>query len=124
MTKSSFENLTVWQDSISLTNEIYMITRKFPKVETYGIISQLRRASVSVSTNITEGCGRKSLKEFIHFLYISKGSLYEVYTLLLISRNQSFIEIETFNSLVSIINTLIKQLTSLINTLNTKKDLH
>lgn len=80
-----YENLDVWQKSIKLTKLIYIITDLFPKSEIYGLVSQVRRAIVSVSLNIAEGSMRGSKKEFIQFLRIAIGSLVEVRTCVLIA---------------------------------------
>ena len=71
------KDLDVWNKSIDLVEDIYKLTKEFPKEELYGLTNQLRRASVSISSNIAEGAARNSNKEFIQFLYIAKGSLSE-----------------------------------------------
>jgi four helix bundle protein len=81
----SFRDLTVWQRSIDLTECIYLLTASFPPQEIYGLTSQLRRAAVSVASNIAEGAGRGSKKEFRQFLWIARGSNYEVQTQLVIA---------------------------------------
>ena len=73
-----FEELKVWKDSVSFASEIYAITKKFPKDEQYGIISQLNRSAVSISLNIAEGIGRHSDVELKRFIHIAIGSLNEV----------------------------------------------
>ena len=78
------QKLEVWQESIKLVRLIYEITKLFPAEEKYGITSQIRRASVSIACNIAEGAARKSDKEYLRFAYISRGSLSEVETLLII----------------------------------------
>lgn len=83
---NSFKELIVWQRGIELTEEIYKLTDKFPKHETYGLASQMRRAAVSIPSNIAEGQQRKNLKEFLQFLRISFGSAAELETQLIISR--------------------------------------
>ena len=80
------KDLKVWEKSIDLAEEIYKITKNFPKEELYGITSQIRRAAVSISANIAEGAARNSNKEFIQFLYIALGSLSELETELIISK--------------------------------------
>ena len=75
----SFENLDVWKVSKQLVIQIYQLIEKFPKVEKYALCDQLRRACVSVPSNIAEGSGRVSIKEKIHFISIAYGSLMEVY---------------------------------------------
>jgi four helix bundle protein len=82
----AFQDLTVWQRAVELTVCIYGLTRTFPKDELYGLTSQLRRASVSVASNIAEGRGRVTEGEFRQFLSIAQGSIYEVQTQLLVAR--------------------------------------
>ncbi|MDR1963928.1 MAG: four helix bundle protein [Planctomycetaceae bacterium] len=113
----SYRDLIVWQKSIELTGKIYSCTRKFPKDEMYGIISQMRRAAVSIASNIAEGQGRNSTGEFRQFLGTSKGSLYELETQLIVSQNVGYLSKEELNDLLSIcaeigrlINGLIKSL--------------
>src|SRR5450759_2378684 len=84
------KDLEVWKESMLLAKEAYLLTKSFPKEELYGITSQIRRASVSVPSNIAEGAARSSDKEFIQFLYISLGSLSELETQLLLSRDLEF----------------------------------
>ncbi len=81
----SHQDLTVYQKSLDLVEQIYKLTQTFPSEEKFGITSQIRRAAVSVPTNIAEGAARKGGKEFSRFLYISLGSLAEIETLLTIS---------------------------------------
>jgi len=91
----SFRDLIVWQRSIQMCVVIYRFTRIFPADEMYGLRSQLRRASVSVASNIAEGYGRKSRGEYLQFLGMSRGSNYEVQTQLVIARELEFgLEIE------------------------------
>lgn len=80
------KELDVWKESIELTKKIYNITKNFPKEELYGLTNQIRRASVSIPSNIAEGSTRNSDKEFIQFLYVSLGSLAELETQLIISK--------------------------------------
>jgi len=80
-----FHKLTVWQRAIDLTVCIYVLIQKFPKEETYGLVSQLRRASLSVASNIAEGRGRLNPGEFRQFLGVALGSTFEVQTQLLVA---------------------------------------
>ena len=80
-------DLDVWKKSVSLVTSIYEITKSFPKEEIYGLTNQIRRAAVSVPSNIAEGSARQGNKEFIQFLYIALGSLTELETQLIIARN-------------------------------------
>jgi four helix bundle protein len=85
------KKLDVWKESVSLSIEIYRLTERFPKSEIYGLISQMRRAAVSVPSNIAEGAARKTPKEFIANLYISGGSLSELDTLLEIATQLEYL---------------------------------
>lgn len=85
-----FHDLLVWQRSIELSVAVYELTKLFPKEEIYGITSQLRRASVSVASNIAEGRGRLNGREFRQFLGLAQGSNYEVQTQLVIARHMKF----------------------------------
>jgi four helix bundle protein len=87
-----FEKLSVWQKAIQFADHIYTISKKFPADERYGLTSQLRRAAVSISSNIAEGSGRSSDKEFAHFIQIAYGSLMEVVSQLQICLRQSLVE--------------------------------
>jgi four helix bundle protein len=72
------KDLDVWKESMRLAKDVYALTTKFPKEEMYGLTSQIRRSAVSIPSNIAEGAGRNSNKEFIQFVYISLGSLVEL----------------------------------------------
>lgn len=87
----SYENLDAWKEAIALTTIIYNVTKKFPKAEVYGITSQMRRAAVSIASNIAEGSGRSSRKDFAHFITISLGSLHELESLVYVSKNLDYI---------------------------------
>ena len=102
MKVNSFEDLIVWQKSHQLTLEIYRITKNFPSEEKFGIISQIRRSAYSISANIVEGHSRKSKKEFLHFLSISKGSLEELKYFLILSKDLNYLTIEKFGELKSL----------------------
>ncbi|WP_322971822.1 four helix bundle protein [Faecalibacter sp. LW9] len=88
----SHKDLKVWQESITLVEDIYQLTAKFPKEELFGLTSQMRRASISISSNIAEGAGRKGKSEFTRFLYISLGSLSELDTQLEIAIRLKYIK--------------------------------
>lgn len=74
----NYKDLVTWQKSMSLVTEVYLCTRLFPKEEIYGLTSQMKRAAVSIPSNIAEGHGRDSTKEYLHFLSIAYGSLMEI----------------------------------------------
>src|ERR1700679_2676952 len=86
----SFQDLVVWQRSIELCVAIYEFTKVFPSDELYGLPSQLRRASVSISSNIAEGCGHRSTGELIQFACMARGSNFEVQTQLFIAKKLRF----------------------------------
>jgi four helix bundle protein len=87
----SYKELKVWQRSYQLCLEIYKITKGFPDEEKYGLTSQLRRAAVSVPSNVSEGYGRKTTPEYIQFLYIAYGSVCEIETQILLSGDLGYI---------------------------------
>ena len=84
-------DLKVWQVSIQLVKEIYVVTTAFPNEETYGLVSQMRRAAISIPSNIAEGAARGGTKEFIHFLGLARGSLSELETQLYISKELGYV---------------------------------
>jgi four helix bundle protein len=112
------KDLLVWQKSIVLVTEIYLLTKDFPKGELYGIISQIRRSSISVPSNIAEGAGRKSSKEFKQFLFIALGSLSELETQIMIAKNLKYIDQEKSDKINIEILSLIKMIPSPIKTIN------
>ena len=111
------KDLRVWQQSIEMVTSIYMMTQSFPKEETFGLVSQLRRASVSVPSNIAEDYARGTDKEKLHFLRISSGSMSEVETQLLLGLNLGYIGQEKYNKLSEIVTSVWKQLNSLISSI-------
>ncbi|WP_026728084.1 four helix bundle protein [Flavobacterium denitrificans] len=114
---SHFKKILVWQKSISLVTKIYKVTRTFPKEETFGLTSQIRRSSVSIPSNIAEGSGRESNKDFLRFLYISLGSLFEMQTQLEIAKNIIYINEEEFNLIYEDSREIERMLASLIRKL-------
>ncbi len=90
MNISTHKDLEVWKMGIDLVEKIYKMTNGFPKVEQYGLTTQMRRASISVPSNIAEGYARNSGKELVHFLYIALGSLSELETQLIIAHRLSY----------------------------------
>ena len=95
----NFRNLIVSKRSVGIATEIYIMTSDFPNSELYGLTSQIRRSTVSISSNIAEGAGRKSKKEFAKFLGIAYGSACELETQLLISMNLKFLKTNEFEVL-------------------------
>jgi len=95
----SFKDLQVWEMSMDLVTDIYRVTEKFPQAEVYGLTSQMRRAAVSVPSNIAEGNGRGHSKEYLRFLYTARGSLMELMTQLEIAKRLNFIDGDSANAL-------------------------
>ena len=112
------KDLKVWQKSIDMVVEIYHLTSNFPKEELYGLTSQIRRASVSIPSNIAEGYGRFSDKELVRFLFISLGSASEVETQLIICNRLNYLLEKDFNNLSQLNNEIIKMLAGLIKSKN------
>ena len=110
-----YTDLEVWQKSRELTNSIYTISKSFPERERFGLTNQMRRCAVSVPSNIAEGCGRSSFKETVHFLYIARGSLYELETQLYLSQDQKFISNDMSQELQDNVITCKKLLNGFIN---------
>ncbi len=113
-----FKELKVWQKSVELASEVYAATKNFPSEEKFGITSQIRRSVVSISSNIAEGAGRKTSKEFKLFLNYAYGSCSELETQLIISKNLGFLSPELLPELSEAINEIQKMIYSLSNSLN------
>jgi four helix bundle protein len=116
----NFHDLTVWQRAIDLTVCIYKLTQKFPKEETYGLTAQLRRAGVSVASNIAEGRGRLNPGEFRQFLGIALGSAFEIQTQLLVARKLEIGDEKAINEAVALCNEISKMLTAFIQKIGPK----
>ena len=108
------KDLEVWQKSIELVTNVYKLTSNFPNEEKYGLVSQLRRSAGSIPSNIAEGAARQTNKEYIQFLYVSLGSLMELETQLIISKNIELISGETLNDLQFKLKEIGKMLNGLI----------
>jgi len=118
---TTHKDLNVWKKSMNLVILIYRLTGQFPKEELFGLASQMRRASVSIPSNIAEGHGRHSEKELIRFLYISLGSASELETQILLSNKLDFLKEDSFNQLNDMNNEVIKMLVALIRSKNNGK---
>lgn len=116
----NFTDLKIWQLSHKLTLEIYRLTFEFPKVEKYGIISQIRRSSSSVPANIAEGFSRSSTKEFLQYLYQARGSLSETVYFLILTKDLEILSLQQFQNLNKDYELLAKQINALIKSLKTK----
>ena len=95
----NFEKLETWREAIAFADQVYSITRSFPDQERFGLTNQLRRAAVSISSNIAEGCSRSSKADYARFIEIASGSLFEVVSQATISRDQGFLTDAAYASL-------------------------
>lgn len=113
--------LDVWKKSIKFVEQIYKITSEFPSEEKYGLTSQMRRAAVSMPSNIAEGAGRGSSKEFIYFLNISQGSAAELETQIIISKSLRFISSQIEETLLKELDEISKMIVGLKRSLKSNK---
>lgn len=111
-----YKNLLVWQQAILFTTEIYKLTSTFPKSEIYGLASQIRRAAVSIPSNIAEGYGRSTNTDLVHFLYMALGSSNEVDTQMVIAMNVGYITKEQYEAMDTINAEINAMLRALIKT--------
>ena len=114
----NFKELIVWQKGRSLVKEIYLLTKNFPEQEKFGIISQIQRACISIPTNISEGSGRKSNKDFSRFLEIARSSSFELENLIILSNDLEFISEKNYKEIIQKIEEIQKMLFSLQNKIN------
>jgi four helix bundle protein len=118
----SYQDLQAWKAAINLVKEIYKVTERFPSSETYGLSSQIRRAAVSIPSNIAEGQGRNSSKEFKQFLSVSLGSLAELETQLIIAKEINYLGKEELNPLLLALDHIRKMVRALSNSLSLKTE--
>jgi four helix bundle protein len=116
-----FNDLIAWQKAMDLVEEIYRATKQFPKEEMFGLTSQLRRAAVSIPSNIAEGQSRRSSKEFVQFLSIAQGSLSEVETQLLIAMRLQYIAEERSHGLLQQVAELGRILNGLAEAISNRR---
>lgn len=121
MTVKSYRDLLVWQRSMDLVEICYIVASTFPKEEVYGLISQLRRAVVSIPANIAEGHGRDGLGEYIHFLGIAQGSLRETETHLLIAGRLRLVDEQKLQEVLKLSEEVSRTLGSLIRSLKVRR---
>lgn len=114
----TFKNLVVWQEAMNLVEIVYLATKGFPKEEIYGLTSQIRRAAVSIPSNIAEGNGRFSQKDYAHFLLIANGSLKELETQILISERIKYLSKEKLEEIAKQIGSVGRLLTALRKSLD------
>jgi S23 ribosomal protein. len=117
----SHRDLKVWQISIDLVETVYRLSATWPKHELYGLVSQARRAAISVPANIAEGAGRRSTGEFIQFVGIARGSLAEIETLLVVAGRLGYLEATTQELLLSEVAEVGRMLTGLIHSLSDRQ---
>ncbi len=110
----NFRNLNIWKVGIDLVKQIYNLTRSFPNSELYGLTNQMRRASVSLPSNIAEGASRKSNADFARYLEIALGSAFELETQLILSKELEYLKQEDFEKITANLHTFQKQLNSLL----------
>ena len=117
----SFEDLLVWKKVHNIVLIIYKLLEKFPKEEKYRIIDQLVRAVVSIPTNIAEGFGRYTSKDYVHFLIIARGSVSEVKYLVLLSKDLKYVTFTEYDELKKELDDIDKMINGLINSLRKKQ---
>ena len=120
---SNYKTLDAWKVSMELVKEIYLLTKQFPKEELYGLTSQIRRSAVSIPTNIAEGLGRQYKKDTLQFFYVSRGSIYELETLMNIGLMVDIISENDFQKLLPAIERSLKLLYGLIKSYEIRTDL-
>jgi four helix bundle protein len=123
MGRFNFENPDVYQEAVEFAIRIYLITKNFPKKEWFGIVSQLRRACISVPSNIAEGSSRTK-KEFIRFLNIALGSVYECVPLIEISKRQGFIDESSFDAFYAELHRISAKINALKRSLTAPAKAH
>ena len=111
----NYTKLEVWIETRKLTNLVYDISKEFPKEELYSLTNQIRRCAISIPSNIAEGCGRQTSKDTIHFLHISRGSLYELETQFYLALDQKYVSEDDFNKIIAQTETCKKLLNGFIN---------
>jgi len=116
----NYRDLKVWQKSYRLCLDLYRITKKFPKEERYGLTSQIRRAAVSIPSNIAEGYGRKTTADYLRFLYIAYGSIGELETQLLLSGDLNYVNQENLKALKDGTGEVERMLKAMIKSLENK----
>ncbi|MFC1608234.1 four helix bundle protein [Candidatus Latescibacterota bacterium] len=120
MVIKSYRDLIVWQKSMDVVTTVYRITGDFPREEIYGLTSQIRRSAVSIPSNIAEGYGRNSTQDYIRFLQIANGSLFELQTQLEIPVNLSYLKADSYEAIMQITSEIERMLVTLIKKISKK----
>ena len=116
-----YSELEVWKEARKLVSETYDVTKSFPKDEIYALTSQMRRCAVSIPSNIAEGCGRRTSADTIHFLYVARGSLYELETQSYLSLDQEYMGDESFKNILNQITKCKKLISGFIKYFKNKE---
>ncbi|HKM93474.1 MAG TPA: four helix bundle protein [Prolixibacteraceae bacterium] len=117
----NYKEIKIWQRSRKLVKEIYLLIKKYPKEEIYGLTSQIRRAAISIPANIAEGAGRGTDKDFSRFLDIARGSLFELETLIILSNDLTFITESCSIEILEKTSEILRMLNSFQNNLSKSK---
>lgn len=117
---SSYRELKVWQKSVDLAKDVYELTRLFPKNQQYSLVQQMERSAVSIASNIAEGSGRNGTQEFVQYIGIACGSLYELQTQLIIANKIGFIRHEVLEERINETEEISRMLKGLQNSLKQK----
>jgi four helix bundle protein len=117
----TYRDLIVWQKAIAAGGLIYQVTRSFPRVELYGLTAQLRRCAISIPSNIAEGFGRRGQGEFHHFLHISRGSIFELETQMLMALNAGLVPEEDYGAITVAYDEVERMLESLIRRVDARR---
>jgi four helix bundle protein len=116
----NYNDLDVWKECQKLVTEVYRVTKDFPKEEVYGLTNQVRRASISIISNIAEGVGRNTTKDALQFFYISRGSLFEAEAQFIVAKDLEYISEEQLKEILLQFTTCKKLLNGFINYHKTK----
>ena len=111
---ASFKDLIVWKKAIELVTDVYKMTQGFPSKETFGLTSQMRRAAISIPSNIAEGSSRRTARDFAQFLHVALGSATELETQLIIARNLDYLERGIYDQATSKLSEICKMLHGLL----------
>ena len=117
----SFRDLRVWQQSVDLAELTYRLSEEFPRREHYGLAAQMRKSAVSIASNIAEGQGRRSLNEWLQFLTVSRGSIYELETQLVIAARLGYIDTDALSDILSRMASIRRGLRGLMNYLQDRR---
>lgn len=118
---SSFRELRVWQRAIALAEIVYRVTEDFPRREHYGLASQMRRSAVSIPSNVAEGQGRLTTVDWLRFLGLARGSLFELETQIMLAQRLNFVASDSVDELTKQVSEVARALAGFINHLETKQ---